>query len=131
MPKDAWRVALNWAVDWNWWAKDERQQTLSNRIQAFFERQGMETYGDNWRLDGKVLRDRHSPGLVATNGAASLSATDKERAARFVKALWDLEVPSSKIFRYYDGLLYMMSLLHVSGEFRIIMPPDNSRPAKP
>lgn len=120
--EDAWRVAMNWAADWNWWAKDPRQKELSDRIQAFFEKQGMETYGDNWLLDGKLLRDRHSPGLVATNGSASLAATDKERATRFIKAFWNLEVPSSKVFRYYDGLLYMMSLLHAAGEFRIIMP---------
>ena len=120
--EDAWRVAMNWAVDWNWWAKDVRQRGLSDRLQAFFESRGMETYGDNWNLDGTVLRERHSPGLVATNGAASLAAANEERAKRFVKALWDLEVPKSKVFRYYDGLLYMMSLLHVSGEFRIIMP---------
>jgi oligosaccharide reducing-end xylanase len=114
---------MNWAADWNWWAKDPRQRELSDRIQAFFEKQGMETYGDNWLLDGKVLRDRHSPGLVATNGAASLAATNKERATRFIKALWNLEVPSSKVFRYYDGLLYMMSLLHTAGGFKIILPP--------
>ncbi len=83
----------------------------------------METYGDNWKLDGKAIRERHSPGLVATNGAASLASTNRERANRFVKALWELEVPSSKVFRYYDGLLYMMSLLHAAGEFRIITPP--------
>jgi len=120
--EDAWRVAMNWAADWNWWAKDPRQRELSDRIQAFFEKQGMETYGDNWLLEGKVLRERHSPGLVATNGAASLAASDKKRTTRFIKALWDLEVPSSKVFRYYDGLLYMMALLHVSGEFRVILP---------
>ena len=63
--EDAWRVAMNWSVDWSWWAKDPRQQELSDRLQAFFESQGLETYGDNWQLDGKLLRDRHSPGLVA------------------------------------------------------------------
>jgi hypothetical protein len=26
------------------------------------------------------------------------------------------------VFRYYDGLLYMMCLLHASGEFQAIMP---------
>jgi len=120
--EDAWRVALNWSVDWNWWGKDARERELSNRIQAFFESQGMETYGDNWSLNGKVLRQRHSPGLVATNGAASLAASNNERALKFTKALWELEVPSSKTFRYYDGLLYMMSLLHTAGEFHIILP---------
>ena len=111
---------MNWSVDWSWWAKDPRQRELSDRLQAFFESQGMETYGDNWNLDGTVLRDRHSPGLVATNGVASLAATDKERARKFVDALWKLDVPSSHVFRYYDGLLYMMSLMHASGRFQII-----------
>ncbi len=121
--EDAWRVASNWSVDWSWWAKDPRQQELSDRIQAFFESQGMETHGDNWNLDGTVIRDRHSPGLVATNGVASLAATDKVRAKKFVEALWNLDVPSSHVFRYYDGLLYMMSLMHASGRYRIILPP--------
>jgi oligosaccharide reducing-end xylanase len=121
--EDAWRVAMNWAVDWSWWAKDPRQQDLSDRIQAFFESQGMDTYGDNWALDGKVQRDRHSPGLVATNGAASIAATDKVRARKFLDALWALDVPSSNVFRYYDGLLYTMCLMHVSGRFQVILPP--------
>jgi oligosaccharide reducing-end xylanase len=121
--EDAWRVAMNWSVDWSWWAKDPRQRELSDRLQAFFEGQGMETYGDNWTLDGKVLRDRHSPGLVSTNGVASLAATDEARARRFTEALWKLDVPSSHVFRYYDGLLYLMSLLHASGRFQIILPP--------
>ena len=53
----------------------------------------METYGDNWNLDGKLVRDRHSPGLVATSGVASLAATDEVRARKFVEALWKLDVP--------------------------------------
>jgi oligosaccharide reducing-end xylanase len=90
-------------------------------VQAFFESQGLETYGDNRMLDGTVLRDRHSPGLVATNGVASLAATNEARARKFTEALWNLDVPSSKVFRYYDGLL-MTSLLHASGRFQVIPP---------
>ena len=82
----------------------------------------METYGDNWKLDGTLIRDRHSPGLVATNGVASLASTDGARARKFTEALWNLDVPSSKVFRYYDGLLYLMSLLHASGRFQVIGP---------
>jgi oligosaccharide reducing-end xylanase len=59
---------------------------------------------------------------VAENGVASLAATDKERAKRLVEALWKLDVPSSHVFRYYDGLLCLMSLMHVSGRFQIILP---------
>jgi oligosaccharide reducing-end xylanase len=32
-----------------------------------------------------------------------------------------MPVPSGEQ-RYYDGLLYLMSLMHCSGEFRIIEP---------
>ncbi len=120
--EDAWRVASNWSVDWSWWAKDPRERELSDRLQVFFESQGLDTYGDNWNLDGTVIRDRHSPGLVSTNGVASLAATNQVRARKFVDELWKLDVPSSRVFRYYDGLLYMMSLLHASGRFRVIMP---------
>jgi oligosaccharide reducing-end xylanase len=120
--EDAWRVAMNWSVDWSWWAKDARQRELSDRLQAFFESQGMDTYGDNYKLDGTVIRQRHSPGLVATNGVASLAATNEKRARKFVEALWSLEIPSSDMFRYYDGLLYLMSLMHAAGEFRVVLP---------
>ncbi|MBZ5495677.1 MAG: hypothetical protein LAP85_04695 [Acidobacteriia bacterium] len=120
--EDAWRCAMNWAVDWSWFAKDPRQQELTDRLQKFFESMGIDTYDDNWSLDGQPLCRRHSPGLVATTGWASLCATDKERGKKFAEELWKLNVPSSNAFRYYDGLLYMMCVLHASGEFKAIMP---------
>ena len=120
--EDAWRCAMNWTVDWNWFRKDPRQQELSDRLQKFLESKGIDTYADWWSLDGNPARNRHSPGLVATSGFASAAATDKERAKKFAEALWNLEVPSSLVFRYYDGLLYMMCMLHASGEFQAIMP---------
>jgi oligosaccharide reducing-end xylanase len=83
----------------------------------------MDTYNDHWVLDGsQSRRNRHSPGLVATNGIASLAATDKERSKKFAEALWNMDVPSSLVFRYYDGLLYMMCMLNASGQYQVIMP---------
>jgi len=52
---------------------------------------------------------------------AGLAATDRERAKQFTEALWNTPIPSGQN-RYYDGLLYLMSLMHLSGEFRIIAP---------
>jgi endo-1,4-beta-D-glucanase Y len=118
---DAWRTASNWAVDWSWWAKNPRERELSDRIQAFFESQGMDTYGDQYELDGTPLGQAHSTGLVSTNAVASLAATDGPRARTFVEALWNAEIPAGR-HRYYDGLLYLMSLLHCSGQFRIWAP---------
>ncbi len=117
---DAFRTAGNWSVDWSWWGKDARERELSDRLQAFFESKGMDTYGCQFTLDGKQLDDRHAQGLVAVNADASLAATDP-RAKEFVEALWNTPTPAG-IERYYEGLLYMMALLHCSGEFRIWTP---------
>jgi oligosaccharide reducing-end xylanase len=117
---DAWRTAMNWSVDWSWWARDARERQLSDRLQAFFESKGLSTYGNLYTLDGKDLGKDHSTGLVAMNAVASLAAT-APRARQFVEALWALPVPSGQ-YRYYDGMLYLMGLLHCSGQFRIWVP---------
>jgi oligosaccharide reducing-end xylanase len=119
---DSWRTASNWSVDWSWWRKDAEEPVLSDRIQAFFASQGMEKYSDLYTLEGKATKPEpgHSTGLMAANAVASLAATNP-RKKDFVKALWDAPVPSGQ-FRYYDGMLYMMSLMHVSGEYRVIKP---------
>lgn len=119
---DAWRTASNWAVDWSWWHKSPTEQELSDRIQRFFVSQGVDTYGPVYALDGKGVSSKpgQTPptGLVGTNAVTGLAATDRERARKFTEALWNAQVPSGQ-YRYYDGMLYLMSLLHASGEFRI------------
>ena len=113
---DAFRTAGNWAMDWSWWSKDARQRELSDKLQAFFESQGT-NYGCVFTLDGRQLEDRHAQGLVAVNAVASLAATHA-RSKKFVEQLWNTPAPDG-IERYYEGLLYMMALLHCGGEFRI------------
>ena len=117
---DAWRTAMNWSVDWAWWAKDARERQLSDRLQAFFAKQGMASYGSLFTLDGRPLNAGHSTGLVAMNAVASLAATNP-RAKDFVKALWETPIPSGH-GRYYDGMLYLLAMLHTSGEFRAWAP---------
>ncbi|AUX45872.1 endo-1,4-beta-xylanase [Sorangium cellulosum] len=116
---DAFRTAMNWSVDAAWWAKDPRETELSDRILAFFESQGPK-YRANFSLDGKPLVEHDSLGLVSMNGVAALAATHP-RAWRFVEDVYQREAPTGK-WRYYDGMLYTMSLLHLSGKFRVIMP---------
>lgn len=117
---DAWRVASNWSVDWSWWHASAEEPVLSDRIQAFFASQPKE-YGDVYTLDGVQISSRHSTGLVATNAVAGLASTDKARAKQFEEVLWNAPVPSGQQ-RYYDGMLYLLSWLHLSGNFRIWTP---------
>jgi oligosaccharide reducing-end xylanase len=114
---DAFRTAMNWAVDYAWWAADPNEVVLSDRLQAFFEAQGIDRYVNQYSLAGEPLSTDRSPGLIAANGAASLAATHP-RASKFVEALWELQPPSGR-YRYYDGLLQFMATLHASGNFRI------------
>jgi len=117
---DSWRTAMNWSMDWAWWAKDLRQRELSDRLQAFFEAQGVSACGSRFTLEGKPLASDHSAGLVAMNAVASLAAT-QPRARKFVEELWHTPVPTGQ-YRYYNGMLYLLGLLHCSGEFRIWPP---------
>jgi len=117
---DSWRNVMNWSVDWAWWAKDKRERQLSDRIQAFFESKGIDSYGDLFTLDGRQLDNDHSAGLVAMNAVAGLAATNP-RASKFVEDLWNTPVPTGQ-WRYYDGMLYMLGMLYCSGEFRIWTP---------
>jgi len=121
---DSWRTAMNWSVDWAWWAKDGREEQLSDRLQAFFAGQGMTNYANQFTLDGEPLSTDHSPGLIAMNAVASLAAT-QPLANDFVEELWNTPIPSGQ-WRYYDGLLYCMGLLYCSGEFRIWSPPQTN-----
>jgi oligosaccharide reducing-end xylanase len=102
---------------------------LSDRNQQFFASQGIDKYGPVYTLDGKDLgptprlthEDAPPAGLVGTNAVAGLAATDRARAKQFTEALWKTLIPSGQS-RYYDGMLYLMSLMHASGEFRIWSP---------
>ncbi len=118
---DSWRSVSNWSVDYSWWRKDPQETVLSDRIQKFLLSQGMRTFVDRYTLDGKPLSDRHSVGMVATTAVGSFAATKGATADAFVDELWNTPVPSGEQ-RYYDGMLYLMSMMHCSGNFRIWAP---------
>lgn len=114
---DAWRVVANAAVDYAWWRKDDFEPVFADRVQDFFNKQGIATYGNLWELDGVKRGNDHSTGLVAMNAVASLAATNKGVRDSFVNELWNKSIPRGT-WRYYDGTLYMMALLHCSGNFK-------------
>lgn len=117
---DAWRTLSNVAVDYAWFAGDPWEVEQSNRVLDFLSSQGMDSYPNQYSLDGEQLSADHSAGLVAMAAVAALAA-DPEKGLPFVQALWDTKIPSGQ-WRYYDGMLYVLALLHVSGNFRIYTP---------
>jgi oligosaccharide reducing-end xylanase len=133
---DSWRVPMNIAMDYTWFGKDKSwQQDYARRFQGFLRGQGLDTFDDQFNLDGTrpefILKAgnyppklRHSLGLVATAASASLANPDK-KSLDFVHALWNAELKPYEdgyFDPYYDGLLYLFSLMHLSGKYRIIHP---------
>ncbi len=134
---DAWRVISNVAVDWAWWAGDpngaplKAQTTWADQLQAFFGAK-RPSYTNEWKLDGTgVGMSNTSTGQIAMNAVAGLAGSTS-RVWDFASDVWQLSAPTGK-WRYYDGLLYMVALLHLSGKFQMYGPgtPNVSGTAAP
>ena len=116
---DSWRTVSNMAVDCSWFGKDSRQVELAGRIQQFLFDQGLHTFADKYSLDGKPMSERHSVGMLAAATVGSLAARPGEVSSAFLEELWETPMPSGEQ-RYFDGMLYLMSMMHLSGEFQVI-----------
>lgn len=119
---DAWRTAMHIAVDYTWFRADEWQIEQSNRLLRFFYDLGINRYNTRFFIDGTPSNPQHrSLGLIAMNAVAALAADDPIRL-EFVEAFWESPLNLGQ-YRYYDNLLYMLALLHLSGNFRAYAPP--------
>ena len=136
---DSWRVPMNIALDYSWACADREWQTnYANTIQNFFYSKGIDTFVDQYNVDGtdvdfampagqgelRGTGTRHSVGLVATVAAATLAA-DHAIAREFVQRLWDSQnkpYEDGYFDAYYDGLLRLFAFMHLSGHYRVIEP---------
>jgi oligosaccharide reducing-end xylanase len=129
---DSWRVPMNITMDYVWFGKDSAwQQDYAKRLQSFLKSRGINTFEDQFNPDGTLpdsilqaggyKKLRHSLGLVATAASASLITHDFD----FVHELWNSKLepyPDDYFDPYYDGLLYLFSLMHLSGNYHVIKP---------
>lgn len=114
---DSWRVVMNVAMDVHWFGSQPAYENRINALLAFISPKG-ETYGSQYFQHGAPLENNYEgEGFYAMNAVAALATTNAD-AAKFVEKLWQMPVPSGT-YRYYNGLLYMLGLLNVAGEYRI------------
>lgn len=133
---DSWRVPMNIALDYSWSCADGQwQREYANTIQNFLYKEGIDTFLDQYNVDGTTPTDtlragshapvlRHSLGLVATSAAATLACTHA-KGREFVDRLWNSKLePYSDGFIdvYYDSLLRLFAFMHLSGNYRVIPP---------
>lgn len=132
---DSWRVPMNITMDFVWFGSDRAwQQEYAAKLQRFLRSKGLDTYDDQFNLDGSrpefilqagnVKKLRHSIGLVATT-ASTAQITGLNQGRDFITAVWNAKlVPYEDGYYdpYYDGLLYLFSLMHLSGKYQMIKP---------
>lgn len=131
---DSWRVPMNIAMDYSWSCADAAwQQEYGHTIQNFFYSQGIDSYVDQFNVDGtmpeKILKAgnypeklRHSVGLVSTLAAASLLCTHS-KSLEFIDRLWNSKnepMEDGYIDVYYDALLRLFAFMHLSGRYQVI-----------
>ena len=134
---DSWRVPMNIALDYSWSCADRKwQQEYGNRIQDFLYSKGIDTFVDQYNVDGTDVTEilgagehkklRHSLGLVSTAAAVSITCTNP-KSREFAERLWNARhVPYDDGYfdAYYDGLLRMFAFMHLSGNYKIILPKE-------
>jgi len=133
---DSWRVPMNIAMDFSWYNKDSEWQTdYANRfLKTLYEKYGVENFPDQLARDGG-LPDfnmgaggfrvfRHSIGFVGSAASTALM-TNSSIGWKFIDELWKqkLEPYEDGYYDgYYDGLIYLFALLHLSGQYQIVLP---------
>ncbi len=114
---DAWRVAMNLSLDYALFRGDKSEKDICERLLFFFE--SRRPYLADYAVDGSDfprLGREATPGVIAMNAAAAQVLDPGDELIKpFVKNLAALSVPSH-LWRYYDGMLYMIGLLATSGK---------------
>jgi oligosaccharide reducing-end xylanase len=115
---ESFRAQISMVLDRIWFANDPWQIEEADRMLQLFASKGMTSYGGEFKLDGTTLNGLRDYALVAANGAmASISTHVNKRA--YVEAVWDMAIPFGPT-RYFSGLLYLTSLLILSGQYRVL-----------
>lgn len=120
---DAIRCAMNVGMDYNWFRADSINQTaMMTRLLQFFKDDNYQHGYFDW--DGSNPSGNYNEGVAGTNGAACLAVNDKELTTKVLNKLWNTNPPTGQ-WRYYNGMVYFLSLLNVTGNYRIYKPLDN------
>jgi oligosaccharide reducing-end xylanase len=113
---DALRCVANVMMDHNFFDADPWQTTYASTLGTFFQCQGP-GYTDAYTPSGTPVGGSHSTAIVACNALLGFGLP-AGAATPFLEELWTKPIPTGQ-YRYYDGMLYLLALLHVSGKFQL------------
>ena len=118
------RCAMNFGMDYYLFGADSaRQVEMAKRIIDFFEQDGYKHGRFNW--DGSNPSESYTLGETGANAVAALALKDMSGYEDIIKKnlqkAWDAK-PMTGQYRYYDGLVHYLSMLHLCGSFKIWKP---------
>jgi oligosaccharide reducing-end xylanase len=120
---DAWRVAMNVGLDAHMSGAQTWHKNAINTVLYFLKNQHTTVgcYKQKYAGGSAVGTDCESVGQKAANAVALLSSTNSSDATFFFDRFWAQSFPTDT-YRYYNGSLHMLAMLHTIGEFKFYMP---------
>jgi oligosaccharide reducing-end xylanase len=115
--RQAYRTQINVVLDRIWSRGDDWEVVEADNLLETFIAVGLNTYGSEFSLDGKTIDVSREYPLIIANGIAGLISTVDQRKA-FIEAVWNQALVTGTL-RYYTGILDMLGLLILGGQFRI------------
>ena len=122
---DAIRCAMNIGMDAHWFGTDlPRQKEMMTRLLKFFQKDGY-THAQ-FNVDGTGASGNYTEGMAGANAVGCFALDNTNLIRENLKRLWNTPPPTG-VFRYYTGMVYMLSMLHVTGHFRIYAPAQEGK----
>ena len=124
---DAMRCAMNFGMDYYLFGADAtRQEEMAKRLIDFFEKDNYTHARFNW--DGSSPSEQYTQGETGANAVACYCLMNDDNYQEIVRKnlqmAWDV-TPMTGQYRYYDGIVHYLSMLHLCGSFKIWKPePD-------
>ena len=121
---DAMRCAMNFGMDYYLFGADSaRQEEMARRIIDFFEKDNYKHARFNW--DGSNPQEQYTLGETGANAVAAMALINNPKYDEAVKKnlqmAWEASLMTGQ-YRYYDGLVHYLAMLHLSGTFKIWKP---------
>ena len=121
---DAMRCAMNVGMDYYLFGADAKnQEDMMLRLINHFENNGYKNARFNW--DGSGASESYTLGETGANAVGCFALmndpANESKVKTNLKKAWDAGLMTGQ-YRYYDGLVHYLSMLHLCGSFKIWKP---------
>ena len=121
---EAERAAMNFGMDYYLFGADKDSQTdMAKRLLDFFESDGYQHARFDW--DGGNPQESYTAGQKGCNAVACYALIGEDGYDDVIKKnlqmAWDA-IPLTGQYRYYEGIVHYLSMLHLCGAFKIWKP---------